>query len=184
VSLVVRAQRDVATVACCFPQELESYQPGLSLRPSLLVVNKMDIKGAVEELRALAQGLRTHTSMFHIHSIIYSYTHNPKLILSSLRRNSARPFSLPTLLPHSPHVSTEGGGGRDGQGSPQGRTGTGGCDRAFQCSHSKVVILSHQHYTACRHLCQCWLVYHNITHITQYLRCHDYHVKPMRFCVL
>ena len=38
-------------------QELECYQRGLSLRPSLLVVNKMDVEGAVPALSALVQGL-------------------------------------------------------------------------------------------------------------------------------
>ena len=42
-------------------QELESYQRGLSLRPSLLVVNKMDVEGAVPALSTLVQGLTTGT---------------------------------------------------------------------------------------------------------------------------
>lgn len=60
----------------------------------------MDINAAVEELRALAQGLRTHTSMFHIHSIIYSYTHNPTLILLP----SGGTLPDPSPLPHFSHI--------------------------------------------------------------------------------
>ena len=41
-------------------QELECYQPGLSTRPSVLVVNKMDTQCSLERLRDLVAKLNTH----------------------------------------------------------------------------------------------------------------------------
>ena len=38
---------------CFFHQELECYQEGLSCRPAVLVVNKMDIQSAEQELPSL-----------------------------------------------------------------------------------------------------------------------------------
>lgn len=47
-------------------QELECYQCGLSLRPSLLVANKMDVEGAVPALKTLVQGLINRMLQIHM----------------------------------------------------------------------------------------------------------------------
>lgn len=48
------------------PQELECYQDGLSLRPTVLVVNKMDLPSAKEKLHSLLSVLQGKDHFFSI----------------------------------------------------------------------------------------------------------------------
>ena len=52
-------ERDAWQTICLLLQELEEYQTGLSQRPSVLAINKMDKDGAQEELKQLEKEINS-----------------------------------------------------------------------------------------------------------------------------